>query len=211
MKRSLPNGRNGATKLRSPTKNSSYRRATIGALDICRYWPTILETKAKGGALGERSQIQLKSEKTTEYRGSRTDWIRWFGNLTTLGDFRSLECGACTGAQEAKTKDRLKNELEWTCRASETALDCFHELWKTQEQRKTKWESEESTDYPISDENRKTSGNVGEAWQTGNLGHIERGSPHHLGHKAKGLVQGFHPRLGKRKKYWGKGNPKSGD
>ena len=195
MKRSLPNGRNGATKLRSPTKNSSYRRATIGALDISRYWPTILETKAKGGALGERSQIQLKSEKTTEYRGSRTDWIRWFGNLTTLGDFRSLECGACTGAQEAKSKDRLKNELEWTCRASETALDCIHEPWKTQEQGKAKWESEKVQTIP----SRMKTEKLLEMWvkpdRQENLGHIERGSPHHLEHKAKGLVQGFHPNL----------------
>ena len=72
----------------------------------------IMETKAKGEALGERSQIQLNSEKTTELRGSRTDLNSLIlENPTTLGDSKSLECGACTGALERQIQKGVKTNL----------------------------------------------------------------------------------------------------
>ena len=60
-------------KIEKSHQNSRCRRVTIGALDIYRHWTQSWKPKPKGEALGERSQIQLNSEKTTEFRGSRTD------------------------------------------------------------------------------------------------------------------------------------------
>ena len=78
--------------------------------------PQSWKPKPKGEALGERSQIQLNSEKTTELRGSRTDLnsLIWKPNHTRRLSPLSVE--PALGHLKGKDKGR-QNELIRTSRA----------------------------------------------------------------------------------------------